>query len=98
MLSLCATLSLRYLRRRWYYALLIVASIASGVSLLVATRDINQTMARAAQAGATPMSGAADFLVTNGETPVDGKLAEKLAKVPGVLTARPRIFENVDIK
>jgi putative ABC transport system permease protein len=97
MLSLYATLSLRYLRRRWFYALLIVASIASGVSLLVATRAINQTMARAAQTAASPMSGAADFLISNGETPVDEALADELAKVAGVLTARPRIFENVTL-
>jgi putative ABC transport system permease protein len=97
MLSLYATLSFRYLRRRWFYALLIVASIASGVSLLVATRAINQTMARAAQASANPMAGAADFLITNAETPVDQELAEQLLKVPGVLTARPRIFENVTL-
>jgi putative ABC transport system permease protein len=99
MFSLYATLSFRYLRRRWFYALLIVASIASGVSLLVATRAINQTMARAAQTAATPMSGAADFLITNGETPVDQALADQItnAKIPGVLTVRPRIFENVTL-
>jgi putative ABC transport system permease protein len=97
MLSLYATLSLRYLRRRWFYTLLIVASIAAGVSLLVATRAINQTMARAAQNAATPMSGAADFLITNGETPVEQALAEQLAKVPGVVSARPRVFENVTV-
>ena len=83
MLSVYLTLSFRYLWRRWFYALLIVASIASGVCLLVATRVINQTMDRAAQTTATPMSGAVDLILTSGESPIDLKLAEEL-KIPGV--------------
>src|SRR5436189_4667177 len=97
MFSVYTTLSLRYLRRRWFYALMIVASIASGVSLLVATRAINQTMNRAAQSAATPMSGAVDLILSNGETPVDQKLADEIRNVPGVATAWPRIFENVEL-
>ncbi len=40
MLSLYRTLSLRYLSRRWFRALLIVATIALGVGTLVATRAL----------------------------------------------------------
>jgi putative ABC transport system permease protein len=97
MLSVYLTLSLRYLRRRWFYALMIVTSIAAGVSLLVATRAINQTMNRAAQTAATPMSGAVDLILSNGETPIDRKLAEEVGKIAGVATAWPRIFENVEL-
>jgi putative ABC transport system permease protein len=95
MLSVYLTLSARYLRRRWFYALLIVASIASGVSLLVATRAINQTMNRAAQAAATPMAGAVDLILTNGET-LDSRIADDL-KIPGIAMISPRIFATVEI-
>src|SRR5438552_4116120 len=98
MLSVYLTLSLRYLRRRWFYALMIVSSIAAGVSLLVATRAINQTMNRAAQTTATPMSGAVDLILTNGETPIDQDLIDKVGKIPGVATAWPRVFENVELR
>jgi putative ABC transport system permease protein len=97
MLSVYLTLSLRYLRRRWFYALMIVTSIAAGVSLLVATRAINQTMNRAARTAATPLSGAVDLILSNGETPIDQKLVEEVGKIPGVATAWPRIFENVEL-
>src|SRR4051794_10493208 len=96
MLSVYLTLSLRYLRRRWFYALTIVASIASGVSLLVATRAINQTMSRAAQTAATPMSGAVDFILSNGEAPIDQAVVKDL-NIKGIETAWPRIFENVQL-
>src|SRR5579862_8863298 len=94
MLSLYLTLSLRYLRRRWFYALTIVASIAAGVSLLVATRAINQTMNRAAQSAATPLAGTIDLIIGNGETTVDQKLAQEF-NIPGVQSAKPHIFDSV---
>src|SRR5436305_1014592 len=96
MLSVYLTLSLRYLRRRWFYALMIIASIASGVCLLVATHAINQTMGRAAQAAATPMAGAVDLILSNGETPIDQALVDEL-KIVGISAASPRIFENVQL-
>lgn len=97
MLAVHVTLSLRYLRQRWVRAALIVVSIAAGVSLLVATVSLNQTMARAATASANPMAGTADLLVTNGEFPVDRALAKEIAVIPGVQSARPRIFERVKL-
>jgi putative ABC transport system permease protein len=92
MLSLYSTLSARYLRRRWFRALLIVASIALGVATLVATRALNETMTRAGLASLNPMAGAADLLVSNGEAPVDVALAGELARAPGVAAALPRVF------
>src|SRR4051794_10495278 len=97
MFAVYGTLSFRYLRQRWVRALLIVASIAAGVAMLVATVGLNQTMARAASASANPLAGAADLLVTNGEFPVDQILVEKIASVPGVRSARPCIFARVKL-
>src|SRR5437762_256450 len=90
MLSVYTTLSWRYLRQRWVRASLIVLSIAAGVSMLVATRALNQTMARAAQVSANPMAGSVDLLVSNGDAPVDRDLAKEVAAVEGVAAARPR--------
>ena len=97
MLGVYATLSLRYLRRRWFRALLIIASIALGVAMLVATRALNQTMARAAASAANPLAGVADLLVNNGEAAVDTGLASEIASIDGVQAAMPRIFEYVKL-
>ncbi|HYT93143.1 MAG TPA: FtsX-like permease family protein, partial [Gemmataceae bacterium] len=97
MLSVYTTLSLRYLRRRWVRAILIVLSIAAGVSMLVATRALNQTMDRAAAAAANPLAGVADLLVSNGDAPVERTLAAELRKLDGVQAAHPRIFANVKL-
>ncbi|HYT91839.1 MAG TPA: FtsX-like permease family protein, partial [Gemmataceae bacterium] len=97
MLSVYTTLSLRYLRRRWVRAFLIVLSIAAGVSMLVATWALNQTMDRAAAATATPLSAVADLVVSNGDTPVERNLALELREVEGVQAAHPRIFAKVKL-
>src|SRR5262245_4234092 len=98
MLTLHATFSLRYLRRRWFRALLIVLSIAAGVSLLVATTALNDTMARAAQAAANPIVGSVDLIVSNGDAPVDRALAAEIKKeIAEVAGAHPRIFERVEL-
>ena len=98
MLSLYQTLSVRYLRRRWIRALLIVASIALGVTALVATQALNETMTRAGLASLNPLAGTIDLLVSNGESPVDRSLVPEVARVPGVAAALPRIFENGKLK
>lgn len=97
MLSLYRTLSLRYLSRRWFRAVLIVASIALGVATLVATRALNETMSRAAVHAANPMAGVVDFVVTNGDLRVSLELVPVLAKVPGVASVSPRLFENATL-
>jgi putative ABC transport system permease protein len=97
MLSVYTTLSLRYLRRRWVRASLIVLSIAAGVSMLIATRALNRTMDRAAAAAATPLAAVADLIVTNGDAPVERYLAYDLERVEGVLAAHPRIFARVHL-
>lgn len=97
MFAVYRTLSLRYLVRRWFRAVLIVASIALGVATLVATRALNETMTRAGYHATNPLAGAADLLVSNSNTPIEGALAEKLEKIPGVRAAYPRIFEKVQL-
>src|ERR1700692_3904569 len=94
MLSLYRTLSLRYLSRRWFRALLIVASIALGVATLVATRALNETMSKAALNAANPMAGVADLGVSNGEMTIARTLAHESARVPGFKSVRARLFEN----
>src|SRR5262245_61659023 len=94
MLSLYRTLSVRYLSRRWFRALLIVASIALGVATLVATRALNETMSRAALNSANPMAGVADLVVSNGEMRFARSLANEISLVPGVKSVRARLFEN----
>jgi putative ABC transport system permease protein len=85
---------LRYLSRRWFRALLIVASIALGVATLVATRSLNETMSKAALNAANPMAGVADLVVSNGEMPIAQTLADEIAQVAGVRSVRARLFEN----
>jgi putative ABC transport system permease protein len=97
MLSLYSTLSLRYLRRRWFRATLIVGSIALGVMTLVATRALNETMTRAGLASLNPLAGTADLIVGNGEAPVERSLAADLVKVPGVEAVSPRIFHSTHV-
>ncbi len=95
--SVYTTLSLRYLRRRRGRASLIVLSIAAGVSMLVATRALNQAMARSAVSAANPLAGVADLLVNNGEAPVQQSLAAELEKLDGVKAAQARVFANVKL-
>src|SRR5437660_10662786 len=99
MLSLYRTLSLRYLSRRWFRALLIVASIMLGVATLVATQALSETMAKATLASGNPMAGTLDFIITNtnAELPVDRDLAKELAAVQGVKSVQPRIFGHAKV-
>jgi putative ABC transport system permease protein len=97
MLSVYQTLSVRYLSRRWFRALLIVASIALGVATLVATQALNDTMVKASLARINPMPGVADFVVSYSQAGVSSDLAKSLREVDGVQDAWPRIFDNVRI-
>ncbi len=97
MLSLYRTLSLRYLSRRWFRAILIVASIMLGVATLVATQALAETMSKATLATGNPMAGKLDLVITNGELPVDHALARELAAVSSIKTVVPRIFGHAKI-
>src|ERR1700693_3368007 len=98
MVSLYRTLSYRYLSRRWFRALLIVASIALGVATLVATRTLNDTMARAVSASSNPLAGIVDFVVNNGELRVSRDLATEVAAVAGVKRVQTRLWGRARIK
>src|SRR2546423_10302905 len=97
MLSVYRTLSVRYLSRRWFRAVLIVCSIALGVATLVATLALNATMTKAGLATVNPLAGIADLVVNNGEANVPIELAERLRHVPGVQSANARIFRSVKL-
>lgn len=97
MFSVYQTLSLRYLSRRWFRAVLIVASIALGVGILVATHALNQTMGQAALAHSNPMAGVVDFIITNGDLRVPTELVEVIKGVTGVKEVNPRIYENAKL-
>ena len=89
-------LSLRYLRLRWDRAALVVASIALGVATLVSARLLNQCLEAAAHDTMTPIP-TADLYATNGELGVMLVVADDLkrARLPGVDTVVPMIFEQV---
>src|SRR5262245_4573830 len=97
MRALYSTLSLRYLRRRWFWAVLIVASIALGVAMLAATQALNQTMVKAGRSAGNPLAGTADLQVGNGDFGVPRALADQLARaaVPGVRSVQPLILQRV---
>lgn len=97
MFSLYRTLSLRYLSRRWFRAVLVVASIMLGVAILVATQALNETMAKATIASSNPIAGTIDFIVTNGELPIDRTLAKELQAVKGVKEVHAKIFDQAKI-
>ena len=57
---------------------LIVASIALGVAMLVATRCLNDSLHQAAKGAINPFATLADLLVSNGQTGVPADLADRL--------------------
>jgi putative ABC transport system permease protein len=99
MLSLQRTLSAGYLGKHWIRTVLVVAIIALGVSALVATRALNQSLGKAAPGAVDPLSSLADLLVVNGQTGVPRALVEKLkeAQVPGVRKLNPIVIGRVAI-
>jgi putative ABC transport system permease protein len=97
MLSLYRTLSLRYWCSRWTRTALVVASIALGVSTWVATGVLDSSLGTACSQAATPLAGAADFHVSNGDAGVQADLAEALARVPGVRTVRPLVIQRITL-
>lgn len=97
MFSLYRTISLRYLSRRWFRALLIVASIMLGVATLVATQALSDTMTKAALASSNPIAGTIDLIVTNGELPIDRELKQDIEKVSGVSAVHLRVFDQAKL-
>ena len=97
MLSLYRTLSLRYLSRRWFRAMLIVASIMLGVGTLVATQALSETMSKATLAAGNPTAGTIDLIITNGEFPIELGLVKELERVPGVKEVHAKIFGQARI-
>ena len=78
MLSLHRTLCLGYIAQRPMCMVLIVASIALGVAMLVATRCLDDSLHQAAKGAINPFATLADLLVSNGQTGVPADLADRL--------------------
>ena len=95
MLSLHRTLSGRYWRLRWGRTLLVIVSIALGVATWTATGILNRNLEKAGSRAATPLAGAADLYVSNGDAGVQNSLAEALACVPGVRAVHPFVIQRV---
>ncbi|MGL6094396.1 MAG: FtsX-like permease family protein, partial [Fimbriiglobus sp.] len=72
---------------------------ALGVATLVSTRILNSCLETAAAATTTPLPGAADLFITNGELGVARLIADDLsaASLPGVATVQPLVFERVTL-
>lgn len=99
MFSLFRAVSLRYLRKRWSRALLVVASIALGVATLVATQSLSQCVKSAARNSTTPLAGLADLMVSNGDSGVDRRLVDELkqAKIPRVQAIKALVIGRLAI-
>src|SRR5262245_7606535 len=97
MRALYSTLSLRYLRRRWFWAVLIVTSIALGVAMLAATQALNQTMVKAGISAGNPMAAGADLQVRNSDFGLPLELVDELrkAEIPGLDAVLPLIVQRV---
>src|SRR5437764_15286720 len=94
MLSLQRTLSLGYLGQHPQRLVLVVASIALGVAVLVATRSLDDSLHQAAKGAINPFTTFADLLVANGQTGVPADLADRLkeARLPGLADAQPLVM------
>lgn len=98
MISIYRTLSLRYLGKRWFRALLIAASIALGVATLVATQALTETMNRAGLQASNPLAGTADLIISSsGDALISQDMMPELLKIEGVRSAHPRIFTKVKL-
>src|SRR5262249_29100478 len=97
MFSLYRTLSLRYLQQRWFRAVLVVASIALGVAMLVATQALNRSVADAGQTAVNPLAANADLQVSNDEAGVGKDVLDALrqASLPGVRLIAPLVLGRV---
>jgi len=89
------TLSAGYWRHHRARALLIIATVTLGVAAWVATSALNGHLDRGSRDAATPLAGAADLYVSNGDNGVPADLADKLAQVPGVRSVRSLVSERV---
>jgi putative ABC transport system permease protein len=97
MLAIFRTVGLRYLRSRWFRVLLVTFSISLGVATWVATGLLNASLEKSIESAASPLGGVADLYVTSGEIWVPRTLVEEIAKVPGVRTVQPLIYEPVQV-
>ncbi len=99
MLALHRSLSVGYLRLHPTRAVLIVLSISLGVTTLVATRLLNQSIHQEGPEAVNPMAKVADLVVMNAQTGVPRPLAGELKKadIPGLRDAQPIILGRITL-
>jgi len=100
MFTLLRTLSVGYFGKHVTRSVLIVLSIALGVSTLVATQALRKSLGSGIQDGVNPLAGLAQLLVVKGQNGVPMELADKIRKseVAGVTDAQPYVMWRVSIK
>jgi putative ABC transport system permease protein len=98
MFTLLRSLTARYMRRRWFLALLVVLSIGVGVATLVSSRLLNQCVDAAAMDTTIPVD-VADLYATTGEQGVEWSVADELraAHIPGVRRVDRFVYLRVDL-
>ncbi len=99
MFTLLHTLSLGYLRQRWTRTMLLIASIALGVAMLVATRSLHDALKRSARDAVSPMTGLSDLVLVNGQSGLPVSLLAGLREpaVPGVADLRPIVIARASL-
>jgi putative ABC transport system permease protein len=98
MFTLFRSLTVRYVRRRWQLALLVVLSIGVGVATIVSTRLLNQCVDAAAMDTTIPVD-VADLYATTGEQGVEWSVVDRLkaAHIPGVRRVEPFVYLRVEL-
>ncbi len=97
MLNLLRTLSVGYVRQHATRTVLIVLSIALGVTALVATQALGRSLKVGIQDAVNPLAGLADLLVVNGQAGVPAEMAERIRVmgIEGIADARPFVFTRL---
>ena len=96
MLALCRMLSLRESLVHPGRSALVVASIALGVIAWTTTSALSKALDDSLRKATVP-AGAADFHVVNGDFGVPRELAQRVAGVRGVRSARPVVIEKIRV-
>jgi putative ABC transport system permease protein len=72
----------------------VLASVALGVATWVAMSLLTSSLEKTSRTTATPLPGAADLYISNGDAGVLRSLEEVLARFPGVKSVRPLVIQR----
>ena len=81
-MTLLRTLSVGYIGKHPLRTVLVILSIALGVTMLVATQALKAGINKGIQEGVNPLGGLADLIVVNGQTGVPYEAGEGTARRP----------------